>query len=93
MHGRFALMEDRSFLVDGDALEHYFPCIATALVEEVGRRDECETDDDLREAAAHGETLLRNGVFTTDEITDATETVIRAVMEWAKGNEACSLDS
>lgn len=91
-HGRFVLMTDRGFLT-GWANDPHFPAIATALAECSGWLDDATTDDDLREAAAHGQSLYATGVIEGDLVADVANDVIRDVMEWAEQQGATCSDS
>jgi hypothetical protein len=92
-HGMFGLMTDREFFPDL-ATDPHFPAVATALAELSGLLGDAKSDDDLREAAAHGVSLYESGVLEGDEIADTASEVIHDVMRWCESQGAtCSQDS
>jgi len=94
-HARFAMMHDRAFIGDAEfQRDPHFPAIATAFAECAGWLDDATTDDELREAAAHGESLYATGVLEGDEIADVSNEIILDVMRWCEAQGAtCSQDS
>jgi hypothetical protein len=93
-HSRFAMMKDRSFIqcreFDNDP---HWVAITTAFAELSGLLDDCRTDNDLREAAAHGETLYATFVVSEDEVTEIAQAVILEVMALGEQQGATCTDS
>lgn len=93
-HARFAQMTDRTFLSEWWHDDPNFVADAVALAEVSGMLDESETDDDLREAAQHGETLFASGVVDVDDLAEISNEVIMEFMRWCEAQGAtCSEDS
>jgi hypothetical protein len=54
----------------------------TAAVALSGQLDECKTDEDLRQAVEHTMTLVNCGVYTTEQWSEESQRVEKALLEW-----------
>lgn len=56
--------------------------LMAALASLSGMLDDAETDQDLREAAEHGWTLLHIGTITAEQISTEADRIDKAFMAW-----------